>query len=275
MQGPLRIIFPLTVVLLWTMFGIGLAGGAWTPTQWAMLGLGHLCCAVIFIGFIYVFNYGYGLSVAVISAALMLLRPSLATALVGIPALAFGLRMVWFTWSRYQSASYAANYARQKQASAALPAPVRVFLWLMVSCLMSFELMAVYFAGRAGVVTPWIVAGAVVMVAGLVLEAVADAQKQAGKARNPGAFVTDGLFAVARHPNYLGEIVFQLGLIIAALGTVSGWWETAVAVLAPLYIVVLMTFAAINADADQSKRYGSDPAWQQYRARTGRFLPGL
>lgn len=275
MQGPLRIIFPLTVVLLWTLFGIGLYGELWTPLQSLMAGLGFLCCAVIFIGFIYVFNYGYGLSVSAVAIALMVAEPGPATTVLALPALAFGLRMVWFTHGRYAAASFARNYERQRTASAMLPAPVRVMLWLMVSTLMGFELMAVYLAGRVGVVTPWVVAGAVVMVVGLVLETVTDAQKQAGKARDPGAFVTGGLFATARHPNYTGEIVFQLGLIIAAAGAANDWWHLAVALLAPLYIVILMVFSAINADADQQKRYGADPAYQAWRARTGRFLPGL
>ena len=58
-----------------------------------------------------------------------------------------------------------------------------------------------------------------------MLEAVADQQKQSAKALNPTAFVSTGLYARLRHPNYLGEIVFQVGLIVAAVvaGAADGW----------------------------------------------------
>lgn len=274
MKGPLRIIFPVTVLLLWVTFGIGLANGDWTAAQWLMLVLGHLACTVIFVSFVYVFNYGYGLSLAFIGAALLALMPSPAAALVGGLATVFGLRMAWFTHARYQAASYAANHARQKEASRAMPLPAKLPLWIMVSWLMSFEPMALYFVARSGELTGWVMAGSAIMLAGLLLEAVADAQKQRAKARNPGAFVSGGLFGYARHVNYTGEMVFQLGLIVACLGSVSGWWEAAAAVLAPLYIIILMYYAGRDADRQQAERYGADPAWQAHRSRTGCFIPG-
>jgi steroid 5-alpha reductase family enzyme len=275
MKGPLRIIFPVTVLLLWTMFGIGLAGDTWAATQWLMLAVGHLCCLVIFVSFIYVFNYGYGLSLAVVGLALLALMPSPAAALVGVPAVAFGLRMVAFTHRRYAAASYAGNAARQNQANSATPLPVKLMLWVFVSWLMSFELMSLFFVARGGEVTAWVIAGALLMIAGLIIESVADSQKQAAKARNPAVFVSEGLFRFVRHPNYLGEIVFQAGLIVACLGSVAGWWETLVAALAPAYIVILMTYASLDLDQQQDKRYGADPAYRAYRGRTGRLLPGL
>jgi len=275
MEGPLRIIFPATVLLLWVLFGVGLASGEWTATQWLMLLLGHLSCSIIFVSFIYVFNYGYGLSVTFIGIALLVLMPSLATAVVSLTAVAFGLRLTRFTHLRYQSASYAASHERQKQASAALPQPVRLMLWVFVSWLMSFELMAVYFVARSGELTGAVTTGAAVMLAGLLVEAIADQQKQAAKARQADAFVRGGLFRYARHINYTGEILFQAGLIIAALGCTSGWWETLAAVAAPGYIVVLMVISGRNADRQHEKRYGADPAYQAYRAATGCFLPGL
>ncbi len=275
MQGPLRIIFLVTVLLLWILFGIGLVNGAWSAAQWLMLIMGHLACTIIFVSFVYVFNYGYGMALALIGAALLVLLPSVPAALVGAVAIAFGLRMLRFSHARYQSVSYAANFERQRQANSALPLPARLIMWICVSWLMSFELMPLYFVARAAQLTPWVMAGAALMGIGLVAETVADQQKQAAKARNPSGLVSDGLFGVARHPNYLGEIVFQLGLILACLGSVSGWWEVAVAVLAPVYVIILMVHAGLDADRAQASRYGEDPAYRQYRARTGCFLPGL
>lgn len=275
MHGPLRIIFPVTVILLWVLFGIGVSGGTWTAMQWLMLGLAHAVCAVIFIQFIYVFNYGYALSMAVISAVLLALMPSAGAGLVAGLAAAFGLRLLGFTHARYRAVSYAANVGRQKQASSAMPMPAKVLLWIAVSSLMGFQVMPVFFVARSGELTGSVLGGAAVMAAGLAIETLADQQKQAGKARDPSAFVSDGLFRLARHPNYLGEMIFQAGFIVAVLGSVQGWLEVATAVMAPAYVIILMYYAGKDADRQQQERYGGDSVYRQYRARTGCFLPGV
>lgn len=275
MQGELRYIFPATVVFLWVLFGLALADGTWTATQWLLLGTAHLLCAVIFVNFVYVFNYGYGLTKLVQSLLLLALMPSLPAVLVcGLGAL-FGLRLLQFTHARYRSSGYAGSLERQRRADAAMPKPVKLILWIFVSWLMAFQAMPAWFVARSGQLDGWVLAGAAVMLAGLLVEALADLQKQAGKAQAPGAYVTGGLFARARHPNYAGEILYQLGYVAAALGSLSGWQEHAMAIAAPAYVVVLMLFAGRDADRQQQERYGKDPAWQEYRARSGRFLPGL
>ena len=278
MKGPLRIIFPLTVLLLWAMFGMGLANGTWTPVQWLMLILGHLACLIIFVSFIYVFNYGYGLALALIGTALLALMPSAQAALIGGIAIAFGLRILRFTYTRYRAGSYSGHVERQQQANTTTPLPVKLVVWIFVSWLMAFELMPLYFVARSTdgePWAPWATAGGLLMLLGLVAEAIADNQKQAAKERNPSGFVTAGLFRLVRHPNYLGEIVFQLGLIVACLGSVSGWREILLAVPAPIYVIILMSYAALDGDRQQASRYGDDPAYQQYRSATGRLLPGL
>jgi steroid 5-alpha reductase family enzyme len=274
MQGELRYIFPATIVLLWVLFGLAISAGSWTPVQWLILGLAHVLCAVIFVNFVYVFNYGYALSMLVISLALLALMPSLAAALVAGSSALFGLRLLQFTHARYRGQAYAGNLERQRKASAAMPLPVKIFLWIAVSWLMGFQAMPVYFVAVSGTLTGWVIAGTALMLVGLVVEALADVQKQAAKAQKPGAFVDAGLFRIARHPNYLGEILFQAGYIGAVLGSVSGWQQYAMAIAAPAYVIVLMCFAGRNADRDQQERYGKDPAWAEYRRRTGRFLPG-
>lgn len=275
MQGELRYIFPATVLLIWVLFGIGLGDGSWSMAQWLMLVLSHLLCAVIFLNFVYVFNYGYGLTKMVISLVLLGLMPSLPALLVAGLAALFGLRLLQFTHARYHSAGYAANLERQRRVSTTMPTPVKVFMWIAVSWLMAFEVMPVFFVARSAQLTGWVLVGAAVMLLGLVLEALADLHKQRAKASDPAAFVGSGLFRFARHPNYAGEILYQAGLIVSVLGSVSGWYEHAMAIVVPAYIIVLMCLTGRDADREQQERYGQDGAWQQYRARTGRFLPGL
>ena len=67
----------------------------------------------------------------------------------------------------------------------------------------------------------WVIIGAVILVVGLVVEAIADSQKQKAKHTNGTRWIDTGLYSRTRHPNYLGEILVQLGVIDAAKVTRS------------------------------------------------------
>ena len=124
-------------------------------------------------------------------------------------------------------------------------------------------------ASGAGV---WI--AALIILAGTFIEGLADQQKQAGKAADPTSFVTDGLFARWRHPNYAGEIIVQIGLIIAGLSAVSaGWGNYAAVTIAPLYVILLMISECSRADKYQQLRYGDKEEYQAYLHRSGSLFP--
>jgi steroid 5-alpha reductase family enzyme len=88
------------------------------------------------------------------------------------------------------------------------------------------------------------------------------------------SFVTNGLYRRIRHPNYVGEMIFQVGLMLACVGSAQTWLEYAACLLGPGYIVILMYYAGIEADEQQQHRYGADPAYGEYRQRSGAFFPG-
>jgi len=274
MNGPLRQIFSLTVLLIWVLFGLSVAGGTWTGTQWLMLGLAHLACAVVFINFAYLFSYGYALSMVVVHLAILVLKPSVAAALVAGLGAAYGLRLWQFVHARYRHPSYAAIKARGDQGDAKMPLPARLFLWIAVSWLMTYAGMAAYQVATTGTLGGWVLAGAALMALGLVLETVADQQKQRAKAAAPGDFARSGLYARLRHPNYTGEMLFQAGLMVACLGSARGWLQYASCLIAPLYILILMYYAGRDADEQQARRYGDNPDYLTWRERTACFLPG-
>lgn len=276
-MSPIRYIFSAFVLAMWVLCGIGVANGQWTGIHWLMLGLAHLACAIIFRNFVHVFNYGYGISMVLVNSAVMLWRPVPAVLLIGGLGMLYGLRLLWFVYARYRGASYGNMKASSERANAGVPAPFRVFMWISCSWLMAFVAMPAWVvAGEPGTgLATGVIAGAALMLAGLLLEAVADAQKQAAKAARPDRFVDSGLYASMRHPNYLGEIIFQLGLIVAATSAATGGWALAVGIVGPAYIAILMYFQALEQDRGQGKRYGQDPDWQAYRQRSGSLLPGL
>lgn len=112
--------------------------------------------------------------------------------------------------------------------------------------------------------------GAGLWLFGFVVETVADAQKRAFKARpeNAGRFITTGLWAWSRHPNYFGEITLWFGIALIAAEALVGWqWITAIS---PLFVFVLLNYISgvPLLEARGKRRWGNDPAWQDYKART-------
>jgi steroid 5-alpha reductase family enzyme len=91
----------------------------------------------------------------------------------------------------------------------------------------------------------WLDLVATVVTAGAVaLEAAADQQlhRFARDPANRGGIVATGVWALSRHPNYLGEIVFWWGLWLFALAADPSWWWT---VVGPVAMVVLFATASI------------------------------
>lgn len=121
----------------------------------------------------------------------------------------------------------------------------------------------------------WTIAGAGVFVVGLAIEAVADAQKSAFRAKesNRGRFVSSGLWRYSRHPNYFGEILVWLGLFLYAIPVLH---DAAFLVAAgPLFITLLLLFVSGIPPLEQSaeEKYGDDPAYRAYKRETSVLVP--
>jgi steroid 5-alpha reductase family enzyme len=263
------------LLFMWALCAAGLIYGQWTAEYWLLLGLGHLACAVVFYNFAYLFSFGYAWTMIAVHAVVIALRPSPAGILLGVLGILYGLRLWWFIHQRHQDANYGHIKARGDKASATMPMGPKVFLWISVSWLMAFAVFPAWHVAAAGALTPGVLAGAAIAAIGLVVESLGDAQKQAAKSRHPGQLVTSGLYAVARHPNYGGEMLFHLGLVVALLAAGGGWYALCTGLLTPVYIMVLMYYEARKQDHEQAERYASDGTYAGWRARTGLLLPGL
>ncbi len=114
------------------------------------------------------------------------------------------------------------------------------------------------------------IVGLIVWVVGFAIEAISDQQKSAFKADpvNDGRFITTGLWAWSRHPNYFGEIMLWTGIAIMAIPVLTGWrW---VALISPVFVYVLLTRISglPMLEARGKKRWGAEPAYQDYIANT-------
>ena len=145
---------------------------------------------------------------------------------------------------------------------------------LWVSLTASAALVAITASERAPVdLFFWI--GTAVWVLGIVFETVADNQKKAFKAdpANAGKFINVGLWRWSRHPNYFGEITLWTGILIIAIPVLSGLsW---LVVISPIFVTLLLTkISGVNLqDGQAKKRWGDDPAYQEYRRNTPVLFP--
>lgn len=122
---------------------------------------------------------------------------------------------------------------------------------------------------------PWAYAGLALWVIGFVIEVVADGQKSAFKKdpANEGNFITSGLWAWSRHPNYFGEITLWLGIAVMAVPFLSGWqW---VVMISPVFVTLLLTRVSgvPLLERKAAKKWGDDPAYQAYVKNTPVLIP--
>jgi steroid 5-alpha reductase family enzyme len=277
-EGQIRRIFPVFVLGMWVTAGVWIAHGDWSRSLTLLAVESLVVCTLVFVNFVWVFSLSYGAAVVLLNATiLVVVGRSPAALVVGGLLVLYGVRLFAFASTRFAHASFAGRVAGQKAAHRSLPFPIKVVLWLQTCTLFLFGALTTYVLARDAIaLSPVIVAGALVLLAGIVLEGVADEQKQREKRLHPGALVITGLWSRSRHPNYLGEIVVQSGVMVCAVGawlSSGGAWTLVAMVLAPLYIVLLMVSATTGAELSLFSRHGEDPAFQEYAARTGVLLP--
>jgi protein-S-isoprenylcysteine O-methyltransferase Ste14 len=104
--------------------------------------------------------------------------------------------------------------------------------------------------------------GIAVAIAGAVL-ALAAHRRVFGGARRPPGVIADGVYALVRHPMYLGTWLFFLGLTLATLSLASA------GVL--LLMLVFYLFVSRHEEKLLLARFG--PRYRAYQAATPMFFP--
>ena len=112
---------------------------------------------------------------------------------------------------------------------------------------------------------------------GFGVEVLADHQKTVFRRdpTNAEKFITTGLWARSRHPNYFGEILLWLGVALVALPALSGW--QLVTMISPLFVTfLLIKVSGVRLLEDSAQqRWGEDPEYRDYVARTPVLVPRL
>ena len=145
---------------------------------------------------------------------------------------------------------------------------------LWVSFTLAAALAAITSTTRKGL-DGFALIGFLVWALGFAFEVVADAQKSRFRAdpANKGKFIQSGLWAWSRHPNYFGEIVLWIGVMIIALPVLQGWqWVT---LISPVFVTLLLTRVSgvpmLEKRADE--KWGGQEDYEAYKERTPVLIP--
>jgi len=105
---------------------------------------------------------------------------------------------------------------------------------------------------------------------GFITEIVADMQKTAFRSipENKDKFITTGLWAKSRHPNFFGEIVLWTGIAVMSFSSLKGLQY--LTLISPIFTYLLLVYVSgirmLEARAD--KKWGNDKEYIKYKAET-------
>jgi steroid 5-alpha reductase family enzyme len=118
--------------------------------------------------------------------------------------------------------------------------------------------------------------GMALWLCGFIIESIADTQKNVFRSReaNRNKFITDGLWAYSRHPNYLGEHMLWTGICISGSATFVGlefiaWLSLGITVLLLWRVTGIPVL-----EAQGKKKWGGQPDYEHYMKNTNCFFFG-
>lgn len=252
---------------------------------WNYLGiffvLSLLVCLCGFKKYVYFMSIGYGFSVAVIGAAMIVMSlmgifpAQLAHYIQFILFIVYGFRLSGFLLIReIKNAAY--RKTLKEATGGEVPVFVKVAMWLTMGVLYVAQTSGVAFRLFNGCETSavqWI--GIAVSAFGIGLETIADQQKSEQKAKRPDMVATEKLYKIVRCPNYFGEILFWTGVTISALDILKGAGQWSTVVIAYILIVFIMFNGAQRLEKRQMARYGNNPEYKAYVDKTPIIIPLL
>ena len=112
--------------------------------------------------------------------------------------------------------------------------------------------------------------GLVVFIIGFGLEVAADMQKTKFRKNpeNKNRFISTGLWAKSRHPNYLGEIILWVGIALMSMESLEGVEH--ITLISPLFVYILLVYISGVRMLENSgqKKWGNLPEYKAYVENT-------
>jgi len=112
--------------------------------------------------------------------------------------------------------------------------------------------------------------GLSLFVIGFSTEVIADNQKSKFRSlpENRDKFITTGLWAKSRHPNYFGEIVLWTGIAVMSFSSLDGWQY--LTLISPIFTYILLVYVSgvRMLEARSDIKWSEDEAYQSYKSST-------
>ncbi len=245
-----------------------------------LFAISCIVCLSGFYKYLYFISVGYGFSVAAIGIALAVIfynQLSLTTAILSASLVVYGVRLGGYLLFRdVKSDTY--KKAMKKEFKKELDTKIvpKICTWLSCALLYVLQTMPVLCVLLAGDGTHTVTyVGALISVAGIIIESVADAQKTKFKKENPTKFCNRGLYRIVRCPNYFGEILVWTGIFVSGVTSFEGAAQWILAILGYVCIVYIMFGGARRLELRQDKNYGNDEEYLEYARKKPIIIPLL
>ncbi len=125
---------------------------------------------------------------------------------------------------------------------------------------------------------PLDIAGVALFVFGICFEMIADVQKYsfnaAYKSGTNKKWISTGVWALSRHPNYFGETTLWLGVSLIALSGKPSLYSLSVCAITPIWSFVFLLFTSLMLlEKRADKRWGGQKQYEEYKSTTNVWLP--
>ncbi len=197
----------------------------------------------------------------------------LRTILLSVMILVWALRLGTFLFARVRNAGKDGRFDTIKNNWARfLVAWTTQGLWIVMTAAAALAAMTSGTKQSFGIVG---FLGFAIWASGFAIEIVADRQKSTWRAdpANEGDFITVGLWAWSRHPNYFGEFMLWVGAAIVALPALGGWQYLTLA--SPVFVWVLLNriSGVPLLEKRSDARWGGQEDYEAYKETTPVFFP--
>lgn len=116
--------------------------------------------------------------------------------------------------------------------------------------------------------------GLLIFILGFAIEVIADRQKTnfRKKSENKDKFISTGLWALSRHPNYFGEILLWSGIAVMSISSLEGLQY--ITLISPLFVYILLVYiSGVRILEDQGlKKWGHLESYKEYIKNTPRLF---
>lgn len=236
--------------------------------------------SVGFYKYVYFLSIGYGFAIAGLGVMLFIMFGKQMQAIEMVQCVLFmvyGARLSGFLLYReIKSASYRKTMKNDIKVDKPIPFFVKIAIWITVAVLYDIQITPVFYRvynGSTDIVLPCIAIA--ISVVALIIETVADKQKDQQKKVNPNKVATEGLYKIVRCPNYFGEILFWTGVFVGGITTYQSVGQWIIAAVSYVSIVYVMFNGAQRLEKRQMGHYGNDADYQAYVNKTPIIIPLL